>query len=49
MAQDPVSLLSHELSDDDLGVVNMLLAEVNPELWPDELFDKSLSGNQKII
>ena len=40
-AEDPSSVLSQELSDEDLSVVNMLLAEeVGPELWTDAMFDK---------
>lgn len=37
--------LSHELSDEDLSVVNMLLAEeIGAELWTDAIFDKTTSA-----
>jgi hypothetical protein len=41
MGEDPSSLLSQELDDEDLNVVNMLLAEGGgTELWTNQLFDE---------
>ncbi|CAB3998685.1 Hypothetical predicted protein [Paramuricea clavata] len=42
ISEDSSSELFHELSNEDINVVNMLLAEeVGTELWTNELFDKT--------